>query len=134
MVSSYASRIYFSRYFFSTFKVNLKCRKKISDYNSNFFYSDPYYFKHKLTTYGQLNFSGLSDFQKQDAYKRARSYLFPIKLVFPNSLAYYDISWFQLAITKDLLLKIFTFFIKLRFDNLIFCPPIKLYINYFKKN
>jgi hypothetical protein len=125
------SRIYFSRYFYSTFKSRLKSRIKISDKYPVYFYSDAYHFNSVTAT---KVFSEKPSSNFQFSTTPARSFYLNFNFFFGNNN--YDFSWLLFCQKKDFFIKILIFFFKLKFNTLPFLSAVKLYKNFyfFKKN
>jgi hypothetical protein len=125
------SRIYFSRYFYSTFKSRLKGRIKISDSYPVYFYSDAYHFNSvKATTIFSEKFS--NNFQFSSIPNR--SFFLNFNFFFGNNS--YDFSWFSFSQKKDFFEKLVIFFLKIKFNTSHFLSAVKLYKNFyfFKRN
>jgi hypothetical protein len=125
------SRIYFSRYFYSTFKSRLKGRIKISDNYQIFFYSDAYHFNSVKTN---KIFSEKSSNNFQFSSIPARSFFLNFNFFFGNNN--YDFSWFSFCQKNDFFTKLLTFFFKIKFNTSLFLPAVKLYkkFYFFKRN
>lgn len=107
-VTQYFSRIYFSRYFYSTFKSSIKSRIKISSSNINYFYSDPYYRKSKF--FSQPDFkTSISAFNYSAP---ARS--FSLNFAFALDKNFYDFSWFFFKEKKNFFFKLFKLFLSFK--------------------
>jgi hypothetical protein len=123
---NYFSRIYFSRYFYSTFKSRLKGRIKISDKHSFYFYSDAYHFN---SVRASKIFSEKSANNFQFSLMPARSFFLSFNFLFENNN--YDFSWFSFCQKKDFFIKLVIYFFKIKFNTSFFLSPVKLYKNFY---
>jgi hypothetical protein len=124
MNSQYFSRIYFSRYFYSSFKSTLKARIKITRKDDLYFYSDPYYFNIKKKNFSIKNFDSVYN-------ASARSYYFPLYFSLPLSSNKYDLAWQKITVDSDYFIKFFSLIIRLKLFNFSAINFIKIYFNFF---
>ena len=122
MNNQYFSRIYFSRYFYSSFKSTLKTRIKITIVAQDYFYSDPY---HCNKVIKNLPFKS-SPFSTTSP---VRSYFFPINFRLQESGHLYDLAWDSFSKNLNWRNKFFSLFIKLKLVNFFSFNFTKIYFN-----
>ena len=114
MVSQYFSRIYFSRYFYSSFKINLKTRIKITrEAEHLYFYSDPYYFNKsfKKSFFAESAITNSAPF---------RSYFFPVYFQVGQLGNKHDLAWRFFMPDVKWFTKLLSLFIRFRLNSLHF--------------
>ena len=131
MNSQYFSRIYFSRYFYSSFKSTLKARIKITRKNDEiYFYSDPYYFNYKQKGFSTRDFVATPI----NSLAPTRSYYFPLYFTFPHLSGRYDLGWQNVIGDSAYFIKFFSLFLKMKFFSLSSVSFTKIYFNFFLKS
>ncbi len=127
MDNRYLSRVYFSRYFYSSFKCTLKTRIKITRVENFYFYSDPYYLNKRLKQFKN---------QDQDlpiTVAPIRSFFIPLYFRFAPFGNFYDLGWKSFPTNSDFRVKFFSIFFKLKFTNFFHPNFTKIYFNFFSR-